>query len=790
MKISEKWLREWANPPIDSEALVHQLTMAGLEVDSVESARPSFDGVVVAEVISCEKHPDADKLNLCRVDDGSGAPVQVICGARNVRAGLKVAFARVGAQLPGLRIKKAKLRGVESFGMICSESELQLSEDSDGIMELPADAPIGRDLGDYLDLDDNLIEIDLTPNRGDCLSIQGVARELVANNDITLTPVTIAPRAAAIDDRFELELLDPEACPHYAGRIIRNIDATATTPLWMKEKLRRSGLRPISPVVDVTNFVMMELGQPMHGFDLDRINGGIRVRAAEEGEQLTLLDGNTVECRGDTLVIADHDKALALAGIMGGLDSSVQDGTRNILLESAFFTPSRIAGKARSYGLHTDSSHRFERGVDPQLQIRALERATALLLDIVGGEAGPVVSRRIEEQLPSRPTITLRHARVKRLLGIEINAERIGKILERLDMKVERNGDDWRVTAPSWRFDIAIEADLIEEVGRIYGYDRIPGTRQAAHLAMSSFSETGVSANRLRDALTARGYFEAITYSFVSPELQQLLHPGQKTLSLANPISADMSEMRTRLLPGLIQAVRHNLNRQQNRVRLFETGLCFIPDTGNELLQIPHLAGVITGPAEPEGWTGERRSVDFYDIKGDLQSLMQLADADAFAFRPSEEPILHPGQGADVWYRERKVGFLGALHPALLDQLNIDQPLFLFEIEQQALARHPLPRFQELSRYPSIRRDLALLVDAATAADSLLETIADIGDEKIRDAFVFDVYTGEELTNNRKSVALGLILQDFSRTLTDQEVEESVSAVLNALEQKHNAVLR
>ncbi len=790
MKISEKWLREWANPPIDSDALVHQLTMAGLEVDSVESAQPAFDGVVVAEVLSCDKHPDADKLNLCRVDDGSGQPVQVICGAKNVRAGLKVAFARVGATLPGIEIKKAKLRGVESFGMICSESELQLSDDSDGIMELPADASVGVTLAEYLDLDDTLIEIDLTPNRGDCLSIQGVAREVVANNDIDLTAVEIQPQAAAIDQRFELELVDAEACPHYAGRVIRGIDATAVTPLWMKEKLRRSGLRPISPVVDVTNYVMMELGQPMHGFDLDSIRGGIRVRPAEAGEKLALLDGSEIECRDDTLVIADHEKALALAGIMGGQDSSVQDSTRNILLESAFFTPSRIAGKARSYGLHTDSSHRFERGVDPELQIAALERATALLLEIVGGEAGPVVSQRVDAHIPQRPQIRLRHERVERMLGIAIEPARIEGILRKLDMHVEPQGDDWLVTGPSWRFDINIEADLVEEIGRIVGYDNIPGTREAAHVAMSACSETEVDANRLRDALVARGYFEAITYSFVSPELEQILHPGQSTLSLANPISSDMSEMRTRLLPGLVQALRHNLNRQQTRVRLFETGLCFIPQADGELLQIPHLAALVTGPAEPENWNAERRPVDFFDIKGDLQSLMQLAEPDAFDFRPSDEPILHPGQGADVFYRDRKVGFVGALHPVLLEQLDIDQPLFLFEIEQQALSRHPLPSFRELSRYPSIRRDLALLVDAETPVCDLLDSIAGLDDEKIRDAFVFDVYTGKELTESRKSVALGLILQDFSRTLTDQEVEESVAAVLRALEQKYNAVLR
>ncbi len=789
MKISENWLREWADPELNTEQLVAQLTMAGLEVDSVEAAAPTLNKLVVAEVVSCEKHPDADKLNLCHVNDGSDQPVQVICGATNVRQGLKVAFAQVGAELPGIKIKKAKLRGVESCGMICSEQELQMADSSDGILELPADAPVGMAIADYLELNDNLIEIDLTPNRGDCLSIAGVAREVWANNDLAAVPVKPEPVIATIDDDFKVDLINEKACPRYVGRVVKGINAAAETPLWMKEKLRRSGLRPISPVVDVTNYVMMELGQPMHGFDLNKLHGGIRVRNAEAGEKLTLLDGTELECREDTLLIADHHKALAIAGIMGGLDSSVQDDTSDILLEAAFFSPEHIAGKARSYGLHTDSSHRFERGVDPQLQNLAIERATQLVVDIMGGSAGPVFEQKSVDNIPTNPVISLRHQRIERLLGISVPPARVEEILKGLDMQVSQDGQDWNVTAPSYRFDINIEADLIEEVGRIIGYDNIPGTKEAAHSAMDSFSETRVSINHLRDVLVTRGYYEAITYSFVSPEIQAILHPGQKTLSLANPISADMSEMRTRLLPGLIQSLQHNLNRQQSRIRLFETGLCFIPgDSG--LSQRTHLAAVVTGAAHEESWTGNNQAADFYDIKGDLQNLMRLSDENSFEFRKTTNEILHPGQSADIYYKDNLVGFIGVIHPVIQDELDIDQKILAFEIETDCLTVKALPEFRTLSKFPTIRRDIAVLVEQEIEAQQLIKTIFSINSEILQDVFVFDVYTGKEVINNRKSVALGLILQDFSRTLTDQDVEKTVTEVLQILEKQHNAVLR
>ncbi len=789
MKISENWLREWANPDLNTEQLVSQLTMAGLEVDSVTSAAPQLDKIVVAEVVSCEKHPDADKLNLCQVNDGTAESIQVICGAKNVRKGLKVAFARVGAELPGIKIKKAKIRGVESFGMICSEQELQMAESSEGILELPLEAPVGQALAEYLQLDDTLIEIDLTPNRGDCLSVAGVARELWANNQIDRHPVKLEDVPSVHDDTFDLALENDEACPRYVGRIIKGVNASAETPLWMKEKLRRSDLRPISPVVDVTNYIMMELGQPMHGFDFNKLSGGIRVRNAVAGEKLMLLDGTELECREDTLLIADHDKALAVAGIMGGLDSSVQEDTSDILLEAAFFAPEQIAGKARSYGLHTDSSHRFERGVDPYLQRQAMERATALVLDIMGGEPGPVFEQKAESNIRQNPSINLRHERIERLLGIKVDPQQVKAILQGLDMQVSASEGDWRVVAPSYRFDINIEADLIEEIGRIIGYDNIPGTKEAAHAKMDAFSETRVSINHLRDVLVARGYHEAITYSFVSPEIQSILHPGQQTLSLANPISADMSEMRTRLRPGLIQALQHNLNRQQSRIRLFETGLCFIP-LASGLSQRTHIAGVVTGSAHAENWSGTHTETDFYDLKGDLQSLMRLANEKEFVFKKSANDILHPGQSADIYHDNEHVGYIGVLHPVIQTQLDIDQKVLAFEIETDCLVESSLPVFTELSKFPAIRRDLALIVDQNIEVQQLIDTVHAIKSEILRDVFVFDVYTGKEVIKNRKSIALGLILQDFSRTLTDEDVDKTVSKVLETLEKQHNAVLR
>ena len=788
MEISENWLREWVNPDIDSDTLVAQLTMAGLEVDGIRSAAPEVSNVVVGEVLSVEQHPDADKLRVCQVQDGEET-WNVVCGAKNVRAGLKVVFARLGAKLPGVKIKKAKLRGVESQGMICSAAELQLEESSDGIMELPTDATVGMPIIEYLSLEDSIIEIDLTPNRGDCLSISGVAREVAAVNRASLLQQVNPVIESQIEDTFPVELEAPEHCPRYVGRIIRGIDPNATTPLWMQEKLRRTGHRPISPVVDVTNYVMMELGQPMHGFDFDKLRGGIRVRLAQAGEKVPLLDGSEVECRDDSLLIADHEGGVALAGIMGGMDSSVQGETTNIFLEAAHFTARELAGKARGFGMHTDASHRFERGVDAQLPPIAMQRATELLVEIAGGTPGPVIDAVVDEYMPKSPTVNLRYEQVNRLLGIDVAEDEVSGILQRLNMQVDAQDGGWQIVPPSYRYDINIEADLIEEIGRLIGYNNIPGTREVAHSRMDSYSEQQVSINRVRDVLVERGYFEAVTYSFVSPEMQAMLDPGRETLPLSNPISADMSVMRTRLLPGLVQALQHNLNRQQNRVRLFETGLCFIPGKDG-LEQTRHLAGVITGPRSAGGFYSADGGVDFFDIKGDLESILRLGDSDQYGFERSEEAILHPGQGANLTYQGEVIGMVGALHPALLKKLDINQQVFVFEVKTSPILSAKLPNFHELSRYPSIRRDIAVLVDQDLPVQRLIDSIFSLKNEILQEVFVFDVYTGKELRNSRKSVALGLILQDFSRTLVDEDVDNLVEKVLAQLKEDYNAVLR
>ena len=788
MEISENWLREWADPAIDSATLMSQLTMAGHEVEGVRSAAPQLDNVVVGEVVAIEKHPDADKLHVCQVTDGNDS-YTVVCGAPNVRAPMKVVFARVGAKLPEIIIKQAKLRGVVSQGMICSAEELQIAESSDGILELPADAPAGESIVDYLGLDDQIIDIDLTPNRGDCLSIAGIAREVSAINNVPLVPATMNSVENGIEDSFAVELEAPAHCPRYAGRVIKGIDPQAQTPLWMEEKLRRCGLRPISPVVDVTNYVMMELGQPMHGFDFDKLEGGIRVRLATAGEKLTLLDQSEIECRDDTLLIADHSGPVALAGIMGGLGSAVQSDTVNIFLEAAHFNALQLAGKARGFGMHTDASHRFERGVDAQLPGIAIARATELLIDIVGGKAGPVIDAVVESDMPKIPQVELRYDQVNRLLGIKVERDEVSDILQRLNMELSEQTDGWQVTPPSYRYDINIEADLIEEIGRLIGYNNIPGSREASHIRMDSFSETRVSLNRVRDILVERGYFEAITYSFVSPELQALLDPEQATLPLSNPISSDMSVMRTKLLPGLIQALQHNLNRQQTRVRLFETGLCFVPD-GDNLAQTQHIAGVITGNRIEDGLYARATEVDFFDIKGDLETILRFAEVESFEFSRSSNPILHPGQGADVSCNGKMAGFVGALHPTIQQELDISQPVFVFEIETSPILTATLAKFNELSRYPSIRRDISVEIDKNLPVRDLVDSIYSTKNEILQEVFAFDVYTGKEVRKNRKSVALGLILQDFSRTLVDEDVENLVSKILAQLKEHYNADLR
>lgn len=801
MKFSNAWLREWVSPQLTAQELADQITMAGLEVDGVEPVAGEFSGVVVGEILACEQHPDADKLRVCKVAGHPDGEMQVVCGAPNARVGIKIPFALVGAKLPGdFKIKKAKLRGVESFGMLCAQAELELGEDSAGIWELPEDAPTGKDLREYLQLDDVAIEVDLTPNRSDCLGIAGIAREVGVLNRCPVQGPEIAPVAAQIDDSLPVTLAAGDACPRYVGRVIRNIDLKATTPLWMQERLRRSGLRAIDPVVDVTNYVLLELGQPMHAFDLNKLSGGIKVRMAEKGEELTLLDGQEVKLEQGTLLIADDDKPLAMAGIMGGLGSSVTEGTRDIFLESAYFNPLAIAGKARSYGLHTDSSHRFERGVDYHLQERAVERATQLLLEIVGGEPGPVHLRELNDAMPTERHITLRRERVSSGLGVTIADDEIVDIITRLGLeKIDSDADGWTFLVPSFRFDIAIEADLLEELARVYGYNRIPSESFSAALDMLPQRESEIAQDALEQTLLARGYSEAITFSFIDSDASALFDPKAEPVALQNPISADLAVMRTSLLPGLCKALQYNLNRQQPRVRLFETGLRFVPSgdpsggdpSGEELKQEAMLAGLAYGPRYAENWTGGKDWVDFYDVKADIEALLSHCGADdEFRFTAGEHPALHPGQCATVLRGDTEIGVLGALHPQLQKKLDLPKSAFVFELSLEALGEARLPAFQPLSKFPEVRRDLALLIDAEVPAASLLETAAEAAGETLTDLKIFDVYQGKGIDFNRKSVAMGLTFQHPSRTLNDEEINAAVDAVVGTLEQKYNASLR
>ncbi|MFH6601794.1 phenylalanine--tRNA ligase subunit beta [Ectopseudomonas khazarica] len=791
MKFSEQWLLGWVSPDVSRDDLVARLSMVGLEVDAVQPVAGAFSGIVVGEILSAEQHPDADKLRVCQVSNG-GETFQVVCGAPNARAGIKVPFAMIGAELPGdFKIKKAKLRGVESQGMLCSASELQVSDDNSGLMELAADAPVGQSLRDYLGLDDVCIELGLTPNRGDCLSIAGLAREVGAMYGAPVTPVAIDPVAPAHDEVRSVDVLAAQACPRYLGRVIRNVDLSRPTPLWMVERLRRSDVRSIDPAVDITNYVMLELGQPMHAFDLAEINGGIRVRMAEEGEKLVLLDGQEVSLRADTLVIADHQRALAIAGVMGGEHSGVSGKTRDLFLESAFFDNIAIAGKARSYGLHTDSSHRFERGVDSQLARQAMERATALLLEIVGGEAGPIIEACCEADLPNVAPVTLRAERISQMLGMDMDASEVERLLTALGLGVSAQGaGQWQVSVPSHRFDISLEVDLIEELGRLYGYNRLPVRYPQARLAPQAKAEARAELPALRRLLVARGYQEAITYSFIDPKLFELFAPGVEPLQLANPISADMAAMRSSLWPGLVKALEHNLNRQQSRVRLFESGLRFVGQLEG-LQQEAMLAGVISGSRLPEGWANSRDGVDFYDLKADVEALLGYAGAvDAFSFVPGEHPALHPGQTARIEREGRLVGFIGALHPELAKTLGLDQPVYLFELVLAEVAAGRMPAFSELSRFPEVRRDLALLVDREQPAEAVLAAIRETAGEWLTDLKLFDVYHGKGIDPLRKSLAVGLTWQHPSRTLNDDEVSTTTQNILTCLEQRFNATLR
>lgn len=789
MKISERWLREWVDPPVDTAGIVAQLTMAGLEVDETTPAAPGFSGVVVGRVESVAPHPDADKLRVCQVDVGAPERLGIVCGAPNVYAGMKAPVALLGGELPGgLKIKRAKLRGVESAGMLCSVRELGLGDSHEGLWDLPADAPVGTDLREWLGLDDQVIDVDLTPNRGDCFSVLGIAREVALLNGLPLGGPHFAAVPAELKDEFPVDVRAPEACPRFVGRVIRDIRPHAVTPLHLKEKLRRAGLRPIHPVVDVTNLVMLELGQPMHGFDLATLREGIVVRLAEPGERIVLLDGREVALDRDVLVIADHGGPRAVAGIMGGEDSGVSETTRDVFFEVAFFAPLAIAGRARRLGLHTDASQRFERGVDPMQQRRAVERATELLLAIAGGQPGPVIERVAAEHLPQHQAVPLRRERLAMLLGHAVADAEVERILSGLGLEVTAVAGGWTALPPSHRFDLAREVDLIEEVARVYGYDRVPAARGRGYTVPGEATEARVPGSRLADVLVARGYQEVVTYSFVDPAVQGALFPAQPSLPLSNPISSELGTMRVSLWPGLVHALRRNLSRRQARVRIFEQGLRFVFE-GDDLKQLSTVAGLVAGERWPEQWGAPGAAVDFHDAKGDVEALLGLVGA-GFEFVPGEHPALHPGQSARILRSGREVGWIGALHPRLVRELDLERAPLLWELDEYLTFAAELPVFSEISRFPAIRRDIALVVDAAVPVGALLAAIRAAGGERLTESKVFDVYSGERIDSGRKSVAFGLILQDSSRTLTDDVADAVVADVVARLTSEFGARMR
>lgn len=790
MNVSESWLRTWANPKVSREELLHRLTMAGLEVDGVEPVSAAFSGVIVGEIVACEPHPDADKLHVTRVSIGCDE-VQVVCGAPNARVGLKAPFATVGAVLPGdFKIKKAKLRGVESLGMLCAEEELGTAlSDTDGLMELPSDAPVGMDIREYLDLDDVVAEISLTPNRADCLSLAGLAREVSANYQVPVCAPEISDVEPKSDRVFSVKVEAREACPRFVGRVIEGVNVEADTPLWMKQRLLRSGVRPLDPVVDVTNYVMLELGQPMHGYDLDLLNEGICVRYATQDEKVTLLDGSEHILTSDTLLIADQKKALGLAGIMGGKDSGINAKTQHIFLESAFFAPALLAGKARSYGLHTDASHRFERGVDSQLQRKAVERATALILSICGGEAGPVTEVVSGQFIPDMPQVKLRQEKVASLLGMSIDSSIIEPILLNLGLACKAVSEsEWLVDVPSWRFDIAIEEDLIEEIGRIYGYDKLPVSSVPNQMNVVSIPEASASLSEIRQVLVSCGYSEAVNFSLVDPVWQEAFYPDLKPVQLQNPISNDMSVMRTSLLPGLVKALAYNQKRQQSRIRLFEEGQRFIQQF-DYIEQTHWVSAVIFGSQLPEGWTSEGKPCDFYDMKGDLEALLDVSGA-SFTFEQGTHKALHPGQTAAVLKQEKIVGHIGAVHPGILKKLSVKGPVYAFEIEKEALLDGDVIQFESLSKYPEVRRDIAIIVANQITCEQVMSIVRTESGEWLTDVRLFDVYSGKGIEDGQKSFALGLTWRHPSRTLKDNEISDLFDNLVTALGNGVKATLR
>ncbi|MDR5172617.1 phenylalanine--tRNA ligase subunit beta [Methylobacillus flagellatus] len=783
MQFSEHWLRQYVNPALDSQGLSHALTMAGLEVEELEPVAPEFTKVVVAEIISAEKHPDADRLQVCKVNVGSGEPLQIVCGAPNARAGLKAPCALVGAELPGFKIKQAKVRGVESFGMMCSAKELGLAEESDGILELAADAQVGQDIRALFDLDDKLFTLKLTPNRADCLSIAGIARDVTALTGAPLALPEITPVPVAHAQQLAVSVAEPEACPRYAGRLIQGVDATAATPDWMVRKLERSGIRSISAIVDITNYVLLEQGQPLHAFDADKLQGGIQVRYAHNGEELLLLNGQQVALGDDMLVIADDKAPLALAGIMGGEASAVGDATRDIFLESAFFAPAVIVGKARRLNFSTDSSYRFERGVDFGNTLQALERASQLVLEICGGQAGPITEAL--HQLPERKPVRLRLARLNSVLGIVLDAAAVGTLLERLSFKFAAVEGGFEVTPPSYRFDIEIEEDLVEEVARLHGYDNIPALAPHDEQRMLPSPEARLNRNRLRDTLAASGYQEIVSYSFVDESWERDFLGNASPIALKNPIASNLSVMRTGLWAGLMETLIYNLNRKQERVRLFEIGSAYFAEEA-AYREVGRISGLAYGSAEPEQWAAAAREVDFFDVKAEVDRLT----GGRVQYVAAQHPALHPGQTAQILLDGLPIGWIGKLHPKWQQHYQLPRSAILFELDVEPLLQSSVASYVQVGKFPPVRRDIAVVVDEAVPIQSLLDTMRSSKNALISDIALFDVYQGKGIAEGKKSLAFLVLMQDTQKTLTDAEADAVIAGLLDLLAQRHGAALR
>ena len=789
MKFSRNWLNDFLKRVPAADDLAEKLTLAGLEVDAVTPVAGSFDKVVVGQVRSLKPHPDADRLKICQVEVADKKVLQIVCGANNVYAGMKAPVALVGALLPdNIKIRKSKLRGEDSYGMLCSDKELGIAEQAEGLMDLPKDAPVGQSIRDYLELDDVTIEVDLTPNRADCLSVYGMAREIAALSEAQLKSYSLVKIAPQDQDSKKIINHAEVACPIYYGRVIHGINSRAKTPLWMKERLRRSGLRAISVIVDITNYVLLELGQPMHAFDADRLGNEIHIRFANDGEKLCLLDESEVNLKENTLVIADEKKAQAMAGIIGGLESSVSDQTESIFLESAFFAPKNIAGRARSYGLHTDSSHRYERGVDPKLSEKAIEYATKLILEIAGGVPGPVVSSvfPIEKSKP----ISLHLAKINRVLGVELTSDFVEEILTRLNFAFEKKTEHkWQVSAPSYRFDMYVEEDLIEEVARLYGYQNIPFHLPKLQAKNAEIPEGRIASMRLKSLLADRGFCETINYSFIDTELDALFFEKSGVV-LKNPISKEMAVMRQSLIPGLLLSFKANLNRQQSRIRLFEEGSCFYHQLGGEFLEIAKLAGIAFGSHLPPNWQ-VKPYLDFYRVKADVEALLKLNRQD-YRFEVCEDvPWLHPGQAARICQGEDEVGLIGVLHPNIMKalQIKVIAPI-IFELELDRLCLKAASQFEAFSKFPAVTRDLALVVAKALPVQALMDVIKALDIAILNKVDIFDVYQGESIGTENKSIALSLSFQDHRTTLTEDQVNAAIAKIVDAVQKRTGAKLR